>query len=258
MISQEGLTQKGFFFSPGCTSGSGIKDESWRRVYSLLSHAEHLLEQSSSELFRVDAITILKRAVDHRLRLLDEIYEFRRIPIGNKPSGNLELLNYLGIVRPKMVQKLIEIRNSIEHEDTDPPGEEVCFDFLEFTWYFLRSTDLLARRSIQTIHLRMPELEPQYYTVSIEFDPKGSWIPKLFAWVVPSMISERPVDDWLTLKVERTITRGAMVAREGRPVDPTDWDLYRGKNADDTHLSAEIRGPAHHLLKIYRIYFEAI
>jgi hypothetical protein len=237
-----------------------FRDESWRRAYSLVSHAEHLLEQSRSELFRIDAITTLKRAVDHRLRLLDEIYEFRKIPIGNKPSGNLDLLDYLGIVRPKMVQKLIEIRNLIEHENTDPPGEEACFDFVEFTWYFLRSTDLLVRRSIQTVHLRIPEdeSEPKYYTVGITFDPKGNWIPKLFAWVTPSMISEQPVNDWLTLKVESTITRGALVATSGEPLDPTGWDLYRGKNADDTHLEGEIRGPAHHLLKLYQSYFQTV
>jgi hypothetical protein len=118
------LTPKILEWEPRVSIGREFKDESWRRAYSILSHAEHLLEQSSSELFRVDAITTLKRAVDHRLRLLDETYEFRRIPIGNKPSGNLELLNYLGIAQPKMVQKLIEIRNSVEHEHTDPSGEE--------------------------------------------------------------------------------------------------------------------------------------
>jgi hypothetical protein len=215
---------------------------------------------SGRALFRVDAITTLKRAVAHRLRLLDGIYEFRRIPIVNKPSDNLELLNYLGIVRPKMVQKLVEIRNSIEHEDTDPPNEEACFDFLEFIWYFLRSTDLLVRRLIRSIALNPPEdaLERDYYYVGIEFDPKGSWIPKLTAWVVPSMTSEQPVNDWLTLKVGETHTRGVFMATQGKPVKPRRWDLFRGKNADDTYLRAEIRGPAHHLLKLDQIYFATV
>ena len=254
------LTPKILKWEPHYAIGRGSQDESWRRAYSILSHAEHLLEQSSSELFRVDVITTLKRAVDHRLRLLDEIYEFRRIPIGNKPSGNLELLNYLGIVRPKMVQKLVEIRNSVEHEDADPPDEEACFDFLEFTWYFLRSTDLLVRRPIRSIALHSPgdELEREYYRAGIEFHPKGNWIPKLTAWVVPSMTSEQPVNDWLALKVEERLTRGAFMATQGKPSDPTGWDLWRGKNADDTYLRAEIRGPAHHLLKLYQIYFETV
>jgi hypothetical protein len=175
----------------------GFQDESWRRAYSIWLHAEHLLERSSTELFRVDAITTLKRAVDHRIRLLDEIYELGRIPIRDKPVGNLELLNYLGIVRPRMVQRLIEIRNAVEHQDADPPNEEACLDFLEFTWYFLRSTDLLVRRPIQSIALDPPEDEPEskYYGAGIEFNPEEGWIPRLTAWVVPGLLSEQPVDD---------------------------------------------------------------
>jgi hypothetical protein len=104
----------------------------------------------------------------------------------------------------------------------------------------------------------MPEDELRHYGVSIELHPKGNWIPRLIGWVEGSMIAEQPVDDWLMLKVEVTDTRGALVAREGKPLDHTDWDRFRGKNADDTYLMAEIRGPAHHLLKIYRIYFETV
>jgi hypothetical protein len=66
------------------------------------------------------------------------------------------------------------------------------------------------------------------------------------------------VNDWLTLKVERTVTRGSFVVSRGLPLDPTGWDSDRGKNADDTHLEAEIRGPAHHLLKLYQIYFSTV
>jgi hypothetical protein len=72
------------------------------------------------------------------------------------------------------------------------------------------------------------------------------------------MTSEQPVDDWLTLKVEKTETRGAFIARRGIPLDPTGWDSDRGKNTNDTYFRAEIRGPAHHFLKIYQIYFETV
>jgi hypothetical protein len=126
----------------------------------------------------------------------------------------------------------------------------------------LSSLDRCACTSANTKHrLRPPEdeLESEYYGGGgIEFHPKGNWIPTLTAWMVPSMISEQPVDDWLTLKVEETDTRGALVARLGIPLDPTGSDLYRGKNADDTYLRAEIRGPAHHLLTLYQIYFETV
>ena len=171
---------------------TGSEDESWRRAHTIWSHAEHLLEQSNTELFRVDAITTLKRSIDHRLRMLDKIYYFRQIPIRSKPSDMLELLDYLGIIRSKMLQKLTEIRNAVEHEDANPPSDEACFGFLEFTWYFLRSTDLLVRQPTQSVVL-FPSEDELYYDATIELDPKEGWIPKLTAWVVSSMVSDSPI-----------------------------------------------------------------
>jgi hypothetical protein len=175
-------------------------------------------------------------------------------------SPLVALLSYLGIVRPKMVQRLIDIRNAVEHQDADPPIEEACLDFLEFTWYFLRSTDLLVRRPIHGIALDPPEveLEAKYYGAGIVFKPDEDWIPKLKAWVVPAMLSPKPVDDWLSLKLEVIEKRGVLMARQGKPVDPMGWDTERGKEPDDTFIEAEIRGPAHQLLRLYRKYFETI
>lgn len=241
-------------------SWTGFEDESWRRAYAIWSHGERLLEQSGVELFRVDSITTLKRAIDHRLRHLDSIYQFRQIPIRDKPTGNLELLNYLGIIRPRMVQKLIEIRNAVEHQDADPPDIGACFDFLEFTWYFLRSTDLLVRRPIRSLSVDPPEseLDPEYYGAGIEIDPGASWVPRITAWVVPTMLSTEPVSDWLALRASKTETRQEVVTRLGEPVDPTGWDSGRGKYPEDIYIQAEIRGPANYLLELYRRYFETV
>jgi hypothetical protein len=58
--------------------------------------------------------------------------------------------------------------------------------------------------------------------------------------------------------IEETETRGGLMARQRKPVDPTGWDTDRGKEPDDIYIRAEIRGPAHQLLKLYRKYFETI
>jgi hypothetical protein len=241
-------------------SWTGYEDESWRRVYAIWNHAEHLLRQPSTEFGCVDAITTLKRVIKYRIRHLNEIYEFRQIPVKNKPSDTLELMSYLGIVRPKMVQKLIEVRNAVEHQDAKPPNQDVCLDFLEFTWYFLRSTDMLVRRPVSGISLSPTgdDIDPKYYGVSIEFGPGEGWIPKIIAWVEPSLISLQPIDDWFSLKVEETETREAMATRLKEPVDPTGWDSGRGKNPKDMYIRAEIRGPSHHLLRLYQVYFETV
>ena len=60
------------------------------------------------------------------------------------------------------------------------------------------------------------------------------------------------------VKVDRTTTRKALMESTGRPIDPGDWDLGRGKLSDDIHISGEIRGTSVFLDKIYQIYFETL
>ena len=235
------------------------EDEEWRRPYVLWSHAENLLEQSSESPFRADSVINLKRALDQRIQSLDKIYGFRKMPVKNKPSGNLELLGHLEIARPKMIKKLIDIRNAVEHENTEPPIQDTCHDFLEFTWYFLRSTDSLVRGIISRIKLNPKDIEEsRHYGIEIECSPKKDWIPKISGWIKPTMLSLAQVDDWFTIKVGEVITRKEIVMEEGKPVDPTGWDRGRGKYPEDTYIRGEIRGPAEHLLKMYQIFFSTV
>jgi hypothetical protein len=91
----------------------------WERPYSHWRHAEELLDTASNEFQRTDIITTLKRAIDVRLRALSAAYEFKRIPLADLPQGQLEQLAYLGVLRPLLIGRLIEIRNRIEHEDVE-------------------------------------------------------------------------------------------------------------------------------------------
>jgi len=108
------------------------------RSYEMLAHAEGLLHDPTSNLSLVDVITTLRRAVDRRVRALQTVYSLRTIPIRDKPTDSLLLLEFFGIIRSRMFQKLVDIRNAVEHEDAIPPDLETCKDFAEFTWYFLR------------------------------------------------------------------------------------------------------------------------
>jgi hypothetical protein len=131
----------------------------WFRAYEIWEHADLILQQTCNKFHLIDAITSLKRAVNHRLRLLDKLYKFKRIPIKEKPSELLQILHYMDIVRPIMVEKLIQIRNAVEHEDASPPDYEACKVFSEFVWYFLRSTDNLVREIVLTFNLYPEESE---------------------------------------------------------------------------------------------------
>ena len=150
----------------------------------------------------IDTITTLKRAVDNRLRILDNLYKFKRIPIKEKPSDLLEIMHYVDIVRPIMVKKLIEIRNAIEHEDASPPNYEDCKVFSEFVWYFLRSTDNLVRELVVTFNLH-PASDLSVYSVGCGMGIEYGWNPTIGGWVPSQLISEEAKNSWLRIKGEK-------------------------------------------------------
>ncbi len=183
-------------------SGSTVFDETLRaRAHEIWGHAEQVLSHPTSAPLRVDAITTLKRAIAHRVRLLENLYSLRSIPLKDKPSDTLKLLEFLGVVRPLMLDKLIAIRNAVEHDDAPPPDIETCQVFLEFAWYFLRSTDSMARVVVDSVELK-PSNEDEDYWLNVESGLGHNWIPKLTGWLTPEMLSTQPKDQWLALKVE--------------------------------------------------------
>jgi hypothetical protein len=92
-----------------------------KRPYAHWQHAERLSGTDGGELHRVDIVTTLKRAVDVRLRALNQTYRFKSIPIRDRSTDIYAWLQQLGIIRRAMVEKLFTMRNAIEHEDQKPP-----------------------------------------------------------------------------------------------------------------------------------------
>jgi len=231
----------------------------WYRAYEIWSHAEQILEQPCSEFPLVDAITTLKRAVDNRLRLLDNIYKFRRIPIREKPSGLLESMQYVGIIRPIMLEKLICIRNALEHEDAAPPDQDNCKAFLEFVWYFHRSTDLLVRQSINTFNLHPAESDLNLYSVGCAMGPENGWVPKIGGWVPSHLISEKANEHWILIKGEKYDSLSSFLARSPESnevgVSPEDDTASR---SGVTYFDGEVRGPAESLKALLQLYFKVI
>lgn len=226
------------------------------RSYEIWAHGEHLFSQSSNE-FRISGLTSLWRAIDHRMRLLERIYSLKSIPVKDKPSDLLNLLEFLGIVRPLMLQKLKEIRNAVEHEDASPPDAESCQIFLEFTWYFLRSTDGMTQRLITHLLLESvdtPNEEADYW-FEIDNGPAESWVPKIAGWLTPDLVSAHPIDNWFTVKVERTDTREELTKRlkDSMTKDSID-EPGRGRNPADIYVTGEIRGPSRPLKHLTQLF----
>jgi hypothetical protein len=238
--------------------GSFADENQWKRPYDIWAHAEQVLSHPTTEFLRVDVITTLKRAIDHRVRMLNNLYSFKRIPIKEKPSEILNLLEFAGVVRPLMLQKLLDIRNAVEHEDASPPDHESCQMFLEFAWYFLRSTDKMAQQVLEDFGI-FPPKEAHYYGMSVYSGPENSWIPKLWGWITPDMLSNVSKAGWIVLDVEEIETREELTERlkdSGNPV--IDGESGRGRYPNDMCISAKVRGPSGALIQLLKMYFAAV
>jgi hypothetical protein len=231
------------------------------RSYEIWSHAEDLLNQHSKD-FRISGITTLWRAIDHRLRLLERIYSFKKIPIKNKPTDYLHLLEFLGIVRPLMLQRLKDLRNTVEHEDEFPPDCESCQVLLEFTWYFLRSTDGMTQSLITHLLLEaepQPMGEDSDYWFDIDTYPHQNWIPRISGWIPPGLISNEPKNDWLMVEVDRAETRAELIERLRHSEDDQSLDSSgRGRNPDDIYISGEVRGGSEALKNLIKMFLGVV
>ena len=200
------------------------------------------------------------------MRQLNAFHHLKGIPIPDKPSGNLEFLEYIGLIKPIMLQRLIEIRNAVEHEDATPRTVEELSIYLEFIWYFLRSTDNNLRRAIRSFHLQPAPLdEYSLYWFEVELSDDTGWIPKIRGWVEPDMISIENIEGWLTLNITETRTRQEQLERtreEDYRMEPI-LKKYgvpdtRGKSPNDTFLLGEVRGPKEAILQLIRISLQVV
>jgi hypothetical protein len=227
------------------------------RSYEIWSHAEDLLNQHSKD-SRISGISTLWRAISHRLRLIERIYSLKKIPIRNKPTDYLHLLEFLGLVRPLMLQRLKDVRNAVEHEDEFPPDCESFQVLLEFTWYFLRSTDGATQSIITHLQLEAdpnPTGEDSDYWFDINNHPHQNWIPTISGWITPGLVSNEPRSDWLIIKVDKVEKRAELINRlkDSENEESID-DSGRGRNPEDIYISGEIRGgsePLKNLIKLF-------
>lgn len=226
------------------------------RAYEIWKHAEDLLRHAASDLQLVDVITTMKRAIDHRIRALDKAYAFRTIPIKDKPAELLDLLEFLEIIRPLMFRKLVEIRNAVEHEDATPPHYDTCQLFLEFAWYFLRSTDRMLAVISDSIQLFVLDEDDEYW-LDLEYGPDKTWNPQVRGYVRSDLISTQPTADWIVLKSTRIETRAQIIKRLKADGNSA-WKSHEKSNLDDIFLQADVRGPQDVIVSLTKLYFSAV
>jgi len=111
----------------------------------------------------------LKRALNHRLKLIEEIYSFKFVEINNRPKGYLEILEVFGVVRPFLMKRLLTIRNGIEHNDEKPPSYERCLELLDVVWYFLKSTDSMVQFAVRDLAFEIEEEGDNSYYFGLRY-----------------------------------------------------------------------------------------
>ena len=142
------------------------------RAYEIWRHARDRLSEGESDLYRIDCISALKRAVNHRIKTIFNEHSFEEVPTQLGKKRVLERLQEYGIIRPALIQQLFEIRNAIDHEDADAPTVETCKNHIDVTWYFLKSTDPLVDKVHTAIEYWNPEGDE---TVTVSINPENIW-----------------------------------------------------------------------------------
>jgi hypothetical protein len=255
-------------------SGSWLNfgSEPRRRPYEMWNHARSVLAIDATRDQRIDGVTTMKRAINLRLRQLEELYHLRKLPILGRPNAMLDLLCRLGIAQPNMVRRLTDIRNAVEHEDADPPQGADCDMFLELVWYFLRSTDRLVEQAVDTFELIPPDAtdEPGPYWLEISLGKDLRWPPTMFGWLPEKMTLDQSVTGWAPIRVEKMNTRAehrasltaslkAEVFGDTGEDQHTEFDplvLERGTEPEDVFIRGVIDGPPEFVSKLVRRYFE--
>jgi hypothetical protein len=233
----------------GCVEGKA------ERSYQMWQHAEAILQSPTNEFERVDVIATLKRTLDLRLKLLNELYKFDKIPIRNLPRGRIQQLQYFGIAKPLMAHTLLSIRNRIEHQDAAPPDHKECERLHEFVWYFLRSTDVYVAGVITRFTLNAPDHYDSDHWLEIKTHPSQDWVLNVMGWLPSHYVSNVQWDGWFKVECNRYFARGQFyddhIAQGNTGIT---WSRENA-NRDDLCVDGVLTGDNDALSKLYMLYF---
>jgi len=176
----------------------------WKNQHVIWAHAEKLLSQpGASQQDRELAVIQLQRAVEHRDKLLDEVYGFEQIP-GKKGRNKYDIMTDLAIIRPNLKKPLRDLRNSLVHQITASPlSADQCALLSDAAWYYIKVTDHIARQSAEEIVVE--------HTLGAKSAASLSLTVKKRDWIVnvndghthPDFLQEHAAPDSLTVRMTK-------------------------------------------------------
>lgn len=236
---------------------SVYSDEDWKRSYDYWKHSENLLLNPTTEFQRIDIITSLNRAITHRLKRLNELYSFKKIPLKEKPSKLLEQLEYFGLIRPIMLEQLISVRNAVEHDHISPPENDKCNEYLEFVWYFLRSTDRLVRQVTESLIFYNPDENDPFYSIEVRTGSKYNWQLGIGGWLrFIKAYSSNDDNNFIVILNKKKIYK-EWLKQLGEYYSKI-FANSSGRNPNDFYFQGNISGPGNLMKELIEIYFSAI
>lgn len=233
-----------------------LQDEERKRCYSYLNHAESLLVAANNDYFYIDVISNLKRAVDHRVKLISKQYNIKPVSKLFDLKGTFETLAEFSLIRKLMVSKLLELRNCIEHQFQTAPSHDRCEEYIEFTWYFLRSTDYLAKELCTDIYFDAGE--SSHYFAELQLSIESGWNIELRACLPKKFYKDHSSSDFHPIEVIESKLGGTIIEQNEAKADIETDEYWNDLALDDIYIdNANVKCPE---LKrvIIREYFENI
>jgi hypothetical protein len=226
------------------TGGREVDKNLFRRSYEIWEHSKSLIENATNDFHLSDGITNLKRCLNHRLQLIESIYNFKKIDIDAKPKGTLELLQRYGIVRPLIIRTLLLIRNDIEHNDANPPSKERCQEFVDILWYFLKSTDSIVQVERNDVDLAFYDEDgnESLYGFNISVDFEDKFEAKLSGWFPTELVFKEYKENTFELIVSDIATKSKWVSDEDKSEVALDviQQLHNKRLETDLYIEAKV------------------
>ena len=194
-----------FTWEPEVESLSATVDD-WEHPYSYFRHSEKLLSGAPEKHSLIDAVSNLKRAVDYRITHISTTYKIKKTASYTSKKKIWDILAELEVIKPVMLAKLLEIRNAVEHKFSDPPTQARCVELAEFVWYFLRSTDSIAKQVSDGPFLQESYDSP--YRIYYNGNPKNEWESIITALLPKELTSLAPKADYFEVS-ETTVQSGS-------------------------------------------------
>jgi hypothetical protein len=214
-------------------SWSNVEIQEIKRPYEILSHSESLIKENASDFNLSDSIANLRRALNHRLKQIEDNYKLKSAKYIGMPKGYLELLEEYGLAKPYIIKKLMEIRNKIEHKDIKPPRRDRCRELIDITWYFLKSTDRLLHVVPSEINLDPKSIDlPEKYHLSLNINYSNKKLG-LIGWIPTEYLSNKKSETSFKI-ICSTIHDGTYW--EGKE----DNEYHRDKSKNDTWIVASL------------------